>query len=388
MYIIKDNILSASCVASMLFLAVVSLGISLAIIPLYVNNNFTSFLVGFLVAIQSVSTLLTRAIAGNYSDSHGPRKGMFLGLILAFISGFMCVFIFYFPAEEYFTFTSLLLSRIIMGVGESFIFTCSGTWSIGLIGRHHAGKIMSWVGMAMFLGLSLGTYVGTRLFYDKLIIEGAIVMSALPIAGVIIAIFIRPVSIVKLTEKNTLLFAIKRVWKPGLSFAMANTGYAVITTYLVLFFSANGWEKEAAFALSLFSIGYVFSRVTLGWLADSSGVKMTVFSLVIEVTGLLLIATSTSPIYAMIGSFLTGYGLSMVYPLLAIPALKKMPQESTGLALSTYESCFDLGMLSAGFIGGIIISIFNFNCVFYLSMILCVISIFLSISSYRQMANN
>ncbi|EBV3242471.1 MFS transporter [Salmonella enterica subsp. enterica serovar Oranienburg] len=381
---IKNDVIATVCIATILFWAVVTLGVSLAIIPLYVNIGFSSFFVGLTVGVQSLSTLLSRAFAGNYSDQYGPRKGMFIGLSMALVSGVICFFIFYFPLYNSITYIILLLSRIIMGIGESFIFTCTGTWAIGLIGREHAGKIMSWVGIAMFLGLSLGNYTGTYLFYNSSIIYGGLIMSFLPFIGIIIATIVRPVPVAKERNKNSLIFAIKRIWKPGLGFALANTGYAAITTYLVLFYSSKGWEQNAAMGLALFGIGYVFSRITLGGFADKAGIKMTISSLLIESLGLLMIGLSTSPYIAMVGSFLTGYGLSMVYPLLALPALKRMPKESTGLALSTYESCFDIGMLSASFIGGIIIPVFDFSSIYFLCFIFCMLSIILSLLSYKQ----
>ncbi|AXD45929.1 MFS transporter [Salmonella enterica] len=384
MYKIKSDIIAAIFIASILFWAVVTLGISLAVIPLYINTSLSSFFVGLAIAVQSLSTLLTRAVAGNYSDKNGPRKGMFVGLLLTFISGAVCLFIFSNSLHININYSLLLLSRVIMGVGESFIFTCTGTWAIGLIGREHAGKIMSWVGIAMFLGLALGNYTGTFLFYKSDIIYSGLLITFLPFIGIIISCFVRAVPVINADKRNSLIFAIKKIWKPGLGFALANTGYAAVMTYLVLFYASNDWENSAALALSMFGIGYVFSRITLGWLADKAGIKMTVVSLTIESTGLLMIGFSISPYIAMIGSFLTGFGLSMVYPLLALPALKSMPEESTGLALSTYESCFDIGMLSAGFIGGIIISIFGYASVYLLSFVFCIISIFLSILAYQQ----
>lgn len=386
MYKIKNNVIAATCIASILFLAIISLGLSLAILPLYVNKflGYSAFFVGLVVATESVSTLLSRAYAGRFSDNYGPRKGMILGLFLTMISSGLCYFIFIFLESNITAFVIILFSRVLMGIGESLIFTCSGTWPIGLVGREHAGKIMSWVGIAMFLGLAIGNYFGTWSYYNVGIDLSALIMTILPAFGFIIVMIVKPVAVHPDKNNASLMFAVKRVWKAGSGFSLANIGYASITTFLVLYFIQNGWTDKAAFALSLFGIGYVVARLTLGWKADDFGLKMTLFSLGVEAVGLLMICLSTTPYETMIGSFLTGFGLSMVYPLLALPAIKSMPDKNIGLALSTYESCFDIGILISGFIGGMIVSWLGYPAVFLFSFACCLVAMYSAILAYRQ----
>lgn len=386
MFKIKNNIFSASLVAGILFLAIISLGLSLSILPLYVNQilSYSTFFVGLVVTAESVSTLVSRAYAGRYSDRHGPRKGMTLGLGLTVLSGMFCLLAFLLIDNSFYAYLIIILSRVFMGVGESLIFTCSGTWPIGLVGREHAGKIMSWVGIAMFLGLAIGNYFGAWSYYNVGINLSALAMTLIPALGFIIVLVVRSVQLSEERIFFTLSFAIKRIWKAGLGFALANIGYASITTFLVLFFIERGWSGQSAFALALFGLGYVVSRLTLGWKADSSGLKMAIFSLVVESCGLILIAISSSPYEAMIGSFLTGFGLSMVYPLLALPAIKSMPDENIGLALSTYESCFDIGILLSGFIGGVLVSSLGYVSVFLFSFLCSLSAIILAMLAYKQ----
>ncbi|MGP9420381.1 MFS transporter [Ewingella sp. AOP9-I1-14] len=389
MYKIKNNIIAASCVASILFIAITTLGLSLATLPLYINESlgYSAFYVGLVVATESLSTLFSRAAAGRYSDNHGPRKGMVLGLSLTLLAGLLCLFSFGFIDSAKVALSVIIFSRILMGIGESLIFTCSGTWPIGLVGREHAGKIMSWVGIAMFLGLALGNYAGTWSYYHTGITISAIAMTVLPAFGLLLVAIIKPVATHPVKNHAKLSYAIQRIWKAGSGFSLANIGYASITTFLVLYFIKNGWGSQAAVALALFGVGYVVSRLTLGWKADSSGLKLTLFSIAIEAIGLLLIALSSHPYEAMLGSFLTGFGLSMIYPLLALPALKSMPDENIGLALSTYESCFDIGILIAGLVGGGIVSLFGYPAVFLFAFVCCLLASFSSVLAYKQISN-
>lgn len=390
MYKIKNNIIAACLIAGILFLAIVSLGLSLAILPLYVNKvlGYSAFYVGLVVVTESVSTLLSRAFAGRFSDDHGAKKGMTLGLFLMVCAGLLCYLTFTLLAPGATALVIVIFSRVPMGVGESLIFTCSGTWPIALVGKEHAGKIMSWVGIAMFIGLAIGNYSGAWSWYNSGINLSALVMTLLPLPGFVIVMMVRAVAVHPEKKDATLLFAVKRIWKAGSGFSLANIGYASVTTFLVLYFMQNNWGEQAAFALSLFGTGYVISRLTLGWQADSSGLKMTLCSLLIEAMGLLLIGLSSHPYVAMLGSFLTGFGLSMVYPLLALPAIKSMPDENIGLALSTYESCFDIGILFSGFAGGIIVSLFGYAAVFIFAFLCCLAALYSAVLAYRQIEKN
>ncbi|HFV0399006.1 TPA: MFS transporter, partial [Escherichia coli] len=89
MYKIKNDILAASCVASILFVAIICLGLSLAILPLFVNKilHLSPLFVGGVISVESISTLLSRASSGRYSDKNGPKKGMIAGLTLIVLSG-------------------------------------------------------------------------------------------------------------------------------------------------------------------------------------------------------------------------------------------------------------------------------------------------------------
>lgn len=380
----------ASTIAFLLFLAIVSLGISLAITPLYVNKTlqFSPLFVGIAVAIESISTLCSRAFAGRFSDLHGPKSAMLNGQIKILLAGLIFVIIAIIDINRYLSLLLLLISRIIMGIGASLIFTSSGTWPIGLVGREHAGKIMSWVGIAMFIGLALGNYLGGILFYNFSLFYPTLIMCLLPLLATLITIYIPKVAVHNDLSPIKLSYAIKRVWKAGTGFALANTGYAAITSFLLLYFASKGWDSDGPIALSLFGIGYVLSRMVLGKYADNMGIKTTIISLLIEAFGLLLISLSLTPVISMIGSFLTGFGLSMVYPLLALPAIKSLPDKNIGMAISTYESCFDIGILLSGIFGGFLASNLGYNAVFIFTVFCCFLSILFSKFAYKQLVKD
>lgn len=383
----------AVIISGLLCTVIFGLGVSLGLLPLYLTHEmgFPPTVVGGVIAMESVSTLLSRLPAGRFSDRHGPKCGMLWGLALSALAGAMCLLaIWWAPLwGAWGALIVILLSRIVMGVGESLVFTCSSTWPIGLIGRESAGKVMSMVGIGMFIGLAAGNGVGGMSHQGYLSqTMGAVIMSVLPALGVLIAVTLPSVPVSGTREKISLHHVVMRVWPSGIGFALSNMGYAAIMSFLMLMFWAQGWQTMATLALIMYSVGYILSRLTVGIYASQLGKRTTLLMLIIEAVGLVLIAVSPAfdkgALVAIVGSFLTGYGLSMVYPLLGVTAISSLPPAHTGVALSAYEACFDIGILCVGCVGGALSTFVGYPALFIFAATCTVIACGCAAVAWRQ----
>jgi predicted MFS family arabinose efflux permease len=74
----------------------------------------------------------------------------------------------------------LLPGRAILGGAESFIITGAVAWGLALVDKEHAGKVIAWVGTAMFAAMALGGPVGTLLF-DAFGFEAIVLTFLLPL---------------------------------------------------------------------------------------------------------------------------------------------------------------------------------------------------------------
>ena len=367
----------AVVISGLLCIVIFGLGVSLSLLPLYLTHElgFTPTVVGGVMALESISTLLSRLPAGRFSDRHGPKLGMLWGLALSAIAGAMC-WAAISGAQWWGAFgvlSLILISRIVLGISESLVFTCSGTWPIGLIGRDNAGKVMSMVGIGMFVGLAAGNGLGGLAHQGYLSLATcAVVMGILPAFGWLVACSLPSVPTVATDQSISLQRVVSCVWPSGMGFALSNMGYAAIMSFLMLMFWAKGWQSTATLALVMFSIGYVLSRLTVGLCTSWLGKRTTLLMMVIEALGLGLIAyagsgeSAVGPAVAAMGSLLTGYGVSMVYPLLGVTAISSLPAAHTGLALSAYEACFDIGILLVGCISGVM-NAWGFSAIFALA---------------------
>src|SRR5215203_2220287 len=60
----------------------------------------------------------------------------------------------------------LLAGRAVLGGAESFIITGATTWGLARVGAPNAGKVIAWMGTAMFAAFAGGAPLGTAL-YDQ-----------------------------------------------------------------------------------------------------------------------------------------------------------------------------------------------------------------------------
>src|SRR3954468_23120115 len=58
----------------------------------------------------------------------------------------------------------LLAGRAVLGGAESFIITGAITWGLVRVGAHNAGKVVAWMGTAMFAAFAAGAPLGTVLY--------------------------------------------------------------------------------------------------------------------------------------------------------------------------------------------------------------------------------
>ena len=58
----------------------------------------------------------------------------------------------------------LLGGRALLGGAESFVITGAVSWGLALAGPANTGRVIAWVGMAMFAALAFGAPVGTTLY--------------------------------------------------------------------------------------------------------------------------------------------------------------------------------------------------------------------------------
>ncbi|WP_137936598.1 arabinose transporter [Chitinivorax sp. B] len=349
-------------------------GLPLPVLPVHIQHQlgFGPIIVGILISSQFAAALLTRAWAGNMADGQGARQAMTTGFWLATASGFAYLASHLAFRNANMSLILLLIGRVILGAAESLIVTGALAWGIGLVGPQRAGKVMAWVGMAMYAAYAAGAPIGTQL-YARFHFSGiALAAICIPLLALLI---IQRTPAVKPSGQRRVPFykVLGDVWLPGLGLAATSIGFGVITAFIALLFAAKQWE-QASLAFTTFGIAFIVARLLFGHLPDQlGGAKVALVCVVIEAGGQWLIWQASTPAVAYLGAALTGFGYSLAFPGFGVEAVKRAPADSRGVAMGAYVAFLDIALGLTGPVMGWIAGQFSVKNV-YLVSTLCVAS--------------
>src|SRR3954451_2234080 len=180
-------------IMGVVFVAFFVIGAAMPVLPLHVHNGLGlgTFVVGLVAGGQFAASLVSRPWAGSFSDSRGAKRGVVLGLLAAAASGLLYLLSFGFTEAPVTSVAILLLGRGLLGAAESFIITAAVSWGLALADPGSTGKVIAWVGSAMFAAMALGAPAGSALYAHYGFASIALATTLLPLATLL---FVAPLS--------------------------------------------------------------------------------------------------------------------------------------------------------------------------------------------------
>jgi MFS family permease len=333
------------------------IGVALPVLPLHVHQDLGlgTFVVGLVAGSQFAASLISRVWSGQFADSRGAKGAVVVGLLTAAAGGMLYLLSLRFVDTPRISVSVLLLGRALLGGAESFIITGALSWGLALVGADSAGKVIAWIGTAMFAALAIGAPIGTVLYgiggfaavgLTTALVPAVALLLAAPVAGVPPQRGYRP-SMMKVAGA---------VWIPGVGAALSSIGFGAILAFSALLFADRDW-RPVWLPFTAFATALIFARVLFGHLPDRlGGARVALFCLFVEAAGLALIWVGRSEIWAAIGAVLAGIGYSLVYPGLGVEAVRRAPPQSRGLAMGAYTAFLDvalgLGSPALGLVAG------------------------------------
>jgi MFS family permease len=352
------------------FICYVSIGLPLAVLPLFVHirMGLSAMLAGLAISIQYIATLLSRPWAGRISDHRGAKIAVEWGMACCTVSGVCLAGAAALHEIRWLSFAVLIASRLILGVGESLGSTGATLWGISSAGQEHTARVIGMNGISTYGGMALAAPLGVALAARWGLM--AIGVTTILIGAASFAVAWRKDTVpVAAGEPMAFAHVLGRVASHGMGLALGGVGYSVLATFVTLFYAHRHWGG-AALCLTAFGLGFVAVRVLcIHTIHHYGGYAVGIVSLAVESVGLVLIWQARGPWMALMGAAIGGSGFSLVFPAIGVEAVKRVPEFNRGTALGVYTAFADVSFFLVGPIAGAVVGWFGYASVFLFATI-------------------
>lgn len=356
-----DRVLSKPFVLTMLaeFALCTSIGMLLAVVPVYADHDLGvgSFGVALAVAAVSPMVLVCQPLAGRYADRNGRRILVVAGGVLAAIA-----VVGYVVADSL---PLLIVLRLLTGTGEALALVGAATIVTDLAPEHRRGEALSVFSLGLWGGLALGPLVGELVLgntrYDAVWLLAAACCLAAGLIGLALPETApsrdsRPVSEPRLIHPAAI--------GPGLVLSFTVLGFAGLGTFGALYARDLGLDGAGSVFL-LFSAVVVATRVLARQVPDRLGPKRTSrFALGLISAGLFTIGLWNVPAGLYAGTVVVAFGHALAFPSLMTLAVNSAPVNERSSVVGTFSAFTELGFLVGALSLGAVASAAGYDGVF------------------------
>lgn len=364
-------------IMTFVFAAYLVVGLALPVVPLYVRNDLglDNFTVGVVAGSPFAAALLSRLAAGRFADAVGAKRAIAVGLLAAAAGGGLFLISHVVEGQPSIAVYPLLAGRALLGVADSFIITGALSWGLALLGAEHTGRVMAWVGTALYAAFAVGAPLGTAFYGSRGFFAIALATVLIPLFALVLLAPQRVPSARKHTQPAATIASVASVvWQPGIALACSGVGFGAIMAFIALLFIDHRWTPLWP-ALSALSGAFIVGRLLFGGVADRiGGANVSFVCILLEAAGLILIWAAPSVPITLAGVTLSGLGYSLVYPSLGVEAIRRATPESRGVTMAAYTAFLDLSLGVSGPLLGLIAGHVGLNAVYLVSAALACVA--------------
>jgi MFS family permease len=354
------------------FVCYLSIGLPLAVLPPYVHlrMGYSAALAGLVISVQYIATLGSRPWAGRISDRAGAKVSVLWGMAACTASGGLLVAAAWlFDAHiHWLSISVLILSRLILGIGESLGSTGATLWGISSAGQESTAKVISYNGISTYGAMALGAPLGVVMDRYWGLASLGVFTIVIGAVSLVLAAQKRSAPVIA-GEHMPFGHVLGRVAPHGMGLALGGVCYSVLATFITLFYASRSWNG-AALCLTAFGVAFILARLMfIQAINRFGGYPVAMVCLAVESVGLLLLWRADSPWMALAGAALGGFGFSLVFPAIGVEAVKRVPEANRGTALGVYTAFADVSFFLVGPIAGAIIGFYGYASVFLFALI-------------------
>ena len=330
---------------------------------------------GLIIALFTLNAGLSRPFSGKLTDSIGRIPVMVFGTLVAFLCGFLYIFVS--------SVSLFLLVRFIHGFSTGFKPTATSAYVADITPVKKRGEAMGLLSTAAGAGMAAGPAVGSLITLHYGINWMFVCSSLTALASIIILLGMEETLFDKQQFKGAHLRVSwkdtyePRVMQPAIIMILTTYSFGLVLTIIPDYSNMVGIQNKGLF-FSLFTFSSLFVRLVGGKLSDKYGRKSVVifacFCFIITLT-LLACSNGKLPFYA--AAIIFGFGTGTNAPTLFAWATDLASDKYRGRAMSTIYIALEIGI---GFGSILSAELYDnnanqFSRAFLSSAILCTIAI-------------
>jgi MFS family permease len=356
----RPNLRAFAGVMSATLVSFLAIGAALPVLPRYITGPLGGgdVAVGIVAGAFAFTAIISRPFGGRLADRRGRKPVALVGMCLAALAGVL----YYLPFDVY----GLILSRLVLGVGQGWVFTAGLAWTVDLAPIARRGQAIGYYGLGVWGGLSFGPLIG-ELALDAGSYELVWALTAvLPLAGAAIAATVPERSELRpaVDEDGPGGFLPREAVRPGTALFLASLGFAALAGFIVLHLEELGVGGGAT-VFTAFASTVVVTRLALAWLPDRIGARRAAIGAALsQAVGLTLIAVTGGLTLALAGALFLGAGFSLSFPALALAVVERVSDARRGAAMGAFTAFFDLGVGVGAPIAGAVAAIAGYPAAF------------------------
>jgi MFS family permease len=359
----SDRVLTKPFVLTMLaeFALCTSIGMLLAVVPVYADGDLGVGSFGVAVAVAAVSpmVLVCQPLAGRYADRHGRRILIVAGAVIAALS-----IAGYVVADSL---AVLVLLRLLTGAGEAMVLVGAATMVTDLAPEHRRGEALSLFSLGLWGGLALGPFLGELVLGDTRFDTVWLLAATCCLAAGLIGLLLpetAPQKEVDAGASPSAQLIHPSAVGPGLVLAFTVLGFAGLSTFGALYARELGLEGAGSVFL-VFSAVVVATRILARQVPDRLGPKRTSrFALSLIAVGLFVIGLVNAPAGLFVGTVVVAFGHALAFPSLMTLAVNAGPASERSSIVGTFSAFTELGFLVGALTLGAVASALGYEGVF------------------------
>ncbi|HEX7627414.1 MAG TPA: MFS transporter [Candidatus Methanoperedens sp.] len=325
-------------------------------LPIYIQKiGGTESEIGLIIGVFTISAVALRPFIGHEVDRRGRKIILITGILVFLIS--MLLY------DYTKSVTSLLLLRVLHGVGWGAATTAATTLIADIAPPKRRGEAMGVFGMASNVAMAIGPALSMILLlkYDFSILFS--ISAGIALVALLLAL---PISETVVVRPKTPLFSKEALFPSALMFTVSLT-YGSIVSFLSLFAQKQGITNPGVF-FSVFAVTLILVRALAGKLSDIKGRKFVIIpGMIIIAAGLGVLSTASALETFIAAAFLYGLGFGLVHPSLMALLVDKVSDKGRGAAMGTFTAAFDLGIGTGSILLGLVLQYYGFQVMYTLS---------------------